>query len=373
MGLFRNGLYVMSSLPAKPAARRVRRDVLTRLLQRKALGRNDIAPLPRGEVMYPAQLLTCQPGLFEIEHLNRVRASAFDSSLYDEVAKLTTTQFIDAPLERYRLGPCIIAGGSIFTQTATHILGPVPAREAIRGPMEHLDKADVVSSEQGLKYYGHWMRDDCTLYELLRQDGPEPWALARPDWPDAAFYETAFDQSWPTLNFTYVQDLTVYREQRFNLDKARRFNMLRAKLRARYPDHQGGHIVYLSRGTTGSPRNMSNGAAFEAAMRAAGIKVVNPESGSEAGLLDLLNARMIITIEGSQASHGAYMLAEGGAMLILQSPDRFYNPHHEWARLIGMGYGTVVGTPDDISFHISPDEVMHMVQRLENAPRKAAH
>lgn len=176
-----------------------------------------------------------------------------------------------------------------------------------------------------------------------------------------------------TADFARVSDLTVYREPGFNRDKARRIHALRARLRAAHPeDHTGGHIVYLSRGQTGSPRNMSNGESFERAMEAAGIRVVAPGSDPETLLEALLDARMIITIEGSQAAHGVYMLGKGGSMLILQSPDRFYNPHHEWARLIGMGYGTVVGTPDDVSFHIDPVEVLHMADRLDAAAVRSA-
>jgi hypothetical protein len=81
---------------------------------------------------------------------------------------------------------------------------------------------------------------------------------------------------------------------------------------------------------------------------------------------------MIITIEGSQAAHGVYMLQTGGSLMILQPPDRFYNPHHQWARLIGMAYGTVVGTPDGVSFHMDPGEVLDMAERLETVPRFAA-
>ncbi len=96
----------------------------------------------------------------------------------------------------------------------------------------------------------------------------------------------------------------------------------------------------------------------------------HPEAGLYFILLAaLLDARMTITIEGSQAAHGVYMLGDGGAMLILQSPDRFYNPHHEWARLIGMGYGTIIGTPDEVSFHMNPSEVLAMADRLEASPR----
>lgn len=328
--------------------------------------------LPRPEVMRQGEMVECEPALFEADQLSRVRSSAFASSLYDEVAKLTTTRFIEAPLERYHLGPAVIAGGCIMTEGASYYYGPLSPLKAARGPLAERGEVHLVTSQQGLNYFGHWLRDDCTLYELLREMGHEPLAMTRPDWPDARLYEEAFGHDWPTEDFVRIADLTVYREQRFNRDKARRIHVLRERLRAAHPGRAGGHIVYLSRGHMGSPRNMSNGESFETAMRAAGIRVVDPGS-DPATLLDaLLDSRMIITIEGSQAAHGVYMLGQGGAMLILQSPDRFYNPHHEWARLIGMRYGTVVGTPDEVSYLMDPAEVLHMVERLDSAIGRTA-
>lgn len=348
--------------------RALRGKIFARSVLRKLSGA-EFNVLPTPHVVRPRELVACQPALFETEQLNRVRSSAFTSTLYDEVAKLTTTQFIEAPLERYDLGPAVIAGGRIYREDATHFFSAHSPHKAIQGELTELGDVHLVTSEQGINYFGHWLRDDCTLYELLREDGIEPWALRRPDWPDARLYEQAFGQDWPTLDFARIANLTAYREQRFNRDKARRILALRARLRAAHPGRKGGQIVYLSRGSMGSPRNMSNAAEFEAAMEAAGIQVVAPGSDPETLLAALLDARMIITIEGSQAAHGVYMLGDGGAMLILQSPDRFYNPHHEWARLIGMGYGTIIGTPDEVSFHMNPSEVLAMADRLEASPR----
>lgn len=354
----------MSSMYGSSSPRALRGKILAEAVRRK-LGKASFDKLPTPEIMRPRTLIDCKPALFEAEQFNRVRSSAFTSTLYDEVAKLTTTRFIEAPLERYHLGPSVIAGGCIYTETATHFYGKQSPRAAMRKDLADLDDVHLVTSQQGMNYFGHWLRDDCTLYELLREQGHEPMALRRPDWPDAALYETAFGHPWPTLDFARIKNLTVYREQRFNADKARRIHALRDRLRAAHPGHDGGQIVYLSRGTTGSPRNMSNAAEFEAAIEAAGIQIVAPGSDPNTLLSALLNARMIITIEGSQAAHGVYMLGTGGSMLILQSPDRFYNPHHEWARLIGMGYGTVIGTPDETSFYMDPGEVLAMADRLD--------
>lgn len=356
----------LSSLPRLTGTPGLWAQLLSRMLRAKRLRSAAFDRLPEPEVLNAPKIVECRPALFEPDQLDRVRACGFRRTVYDEVATLTATRFLEGPLERYRLGPAIIAGGWILTRDRTLYFGARSPLKALVTPLRELDRAEIVSSEQGVTYFGHWLRDDCPFYEWLR-DRVQPFALTRPDWPDRHLYEAAFDQRWEELDFARIGDLTVYRDQRFHREKAQRMRQLRARLRAAHPGRPGGQIVYLTRGRMGSARTMSNAAAFEAAMEAAGIRVVTPGSDPVRLLDDLLDARMIITIEGSQAAHGVYMLAEGGAMLVLQPPDRFYNPHHEWTRLLGMRYGTVIGTKDETGFHVDPDEVLRMVDRLETA------
>ncbi|WP_287185742.1 glycosyltransferase 61 family protein [Rhodovulum sp.] len=344
----------------------MRTRLLARVLHAKLARGTAFDSLPAPEILNTPGICECRPALFEPDQLERVRACGFRRSIYDEVAKLTATRFLEGPLERYRLGPAVIAGGWILTRERTLYFGARSPLKALGGPLRELDRAEIVSSEQGVKYFGHWLRDDCPLYDWIR-NRVQPFALTRPNWPDRHLYEAAFDQRWETLDFARIGDLTVYRDLSFHHEKDQRIRQLRQKLRAAHPGRPGGQIVYLTRGQMGSPRTMSNAAAFEAAMQAAGIRVVTPGSDPARLLDDLLDARMIITIEGSQAAHGVYMLAEGGAMLVLQPPERFYNPHHEWLRLLGMRYGTVIGTKDETSFHVDPDEVLRMVDRIEAA------
>jgi len=351
-------------ISSAPAA--IRKLILQRTAKRKIFRASGFAKLPAAKVLRQGQALPGRPPLFEPEQLERVISCGFGHSVREEVARLTATHFMEGVPEEYDLGPCVIAGGQIFSETETYYFSDRSPLKAMRGPLQKLGPIKLASTEQGVKYFGHWLRDDCALYELIRDDG-KIWSLTRPHWPDTQIYEAAFDQDWTPLDFAFCENLTVYRELGFNRDKSRRFDILRQKLRDKHPQHEGGKIVYLSRGATSSPRNMSNAAAFEAELEKAGIQIVEPEIDPASLPAKLLNAKMIITIEGSQAAHGVYMLGKGGSMLILQPPERFYNAHQEWTRVTGMKYGTVVGTKDNTSFHVSPSEVLAMVDRLEKA------
>lgn len=350
---------MMSSSPVS-----VRNLILQRTAKRKISRSSMFTALPAAQVLRKGQALPVRPPLFEPEQLERVIACGFGRSIQEEVARLTATYLMEGRPEEYDLGSCVIAGGQVFSEEATYYISDRSPIKAMRGTLQKLESVKMASSEQGLKYFGHWLRDDCALYEWIRDD-EKTYSLTRPNWPDAQIYEAAFDQDWTPLDFAFCENLTIYRELGFNRDKSRRFDILRQKLRTQYPQYEGGQIVYLSRGATGSPRNMSNAVVFEAELEKAGVQIVEPESDPAALPAKLLNAQMIITIEGSQAAHGVYMLGQGGSMLILQPPERFYNAHQEWTRMTGMKYGTVVGSKDDVSFHVCPNEVLAMVERLQ--------
>lgn len=336
-------------------------------LARRLRGRK-LQPLPPPHLVGPSETVSCAPGLYEADQIGRVTACGFRGALPDELAKLDATVFQEAPLERYDLGPSLIVGGRIVTRSAWHLFRDLPRREVLGDRPHEYGRISLLNSQRGMRYFGHWLRDDCALHEALR-DMPsmsrgELLSMRRAHWPDCAFYETAFGHDWPEVGVARIADLTLWRDQGFSRDKAARLRRLRARLRQTGRGENVGQIVYLGRGRHGVARDMANRDAFETALQKAGIRVLEPGRGGAELSRQLLDAAMIVTIEGSQASHGVYNLAEGGAMLILQPPDRFYNPHHEWCRLLGMSYGVVVGKPGAGGFSICPDEVLRMVDRL---------
>jgi hypothetical protein len=329
----------------------------------KLRGGNAFDDLPTPVPTGPPETFAHLPAIFDPDHLDRVISCGFDADRSEELAKLRENSFTGTPGERYSLGESIIIGGTILSGRARHFLRNLPEMRNLMSDLLVHDQATLTNTQQGLHYFGHWLQDDCPLYEAVKY-APNLLSITRPDWPDRHFYESGFGQTWTETRFAYVGDLTVWRDLSYSADKVRRMQTLRARLRQGQTGHAAGRIIYISRGSTGEPRNMSNVTDFEDALRKAGIEVVEPgQVGS--GFLD---ARMVIAIEGSQACHGLYALAGGGAFLIIQPPERFYNPLRNWSSLLGFGYGIVVGQKDAVSFHVTPEEVLRIVDRLLARP-----
>jgi hypothetical protein len=346
-----------------------RANALSRVLSSKFVTReNRFTSLPQPTEVTTPELISCAPALYNKDHLHRVISCGFGATLEDEIEKLDATSFMESPLARYELGESLVVGGQIFSRNARYLMSVQSPLRALGSNVVEFKSASLANTMQGLHYFGHWLGDDCALYEALR-GAPNILSMRRPNWPDRHFYESAFGQTWNELDFFKVSELTIYRELGFNRDKADRLRLLRQKLRASGPRRTGGQVAYISRGRLGENRNMSNLDAVVEAFSKAGIRIVEPGVDSITMIGELLDAAAIVAIEGSHACHAIYSLADKGAVLILQPPERFYNPHHEWARLLGMRYGFVVGEKDEVSFKIHPDEALRMVDRLLAVPK----
>ena len=326
-------------------------------------GRRSFAPLPDGDPLGESEVIPCLPALYEPAQLERVTKCGFGASLAGEKEKLDATSFRSTPARRIRLGEAIIVGAQILQGPSRYYFGESRLYPALRGKLHEFGTAQLANTAQGLKYFGHWLRDDCVMRDLMTGGGPI-LSMKRPDWPDAMAYQRLFGQNWDEVSLAHVSDLTVWRELGFSRDKARRIRDLRERLRRQIVARQPGRIVYIARGPGGAARTMENEGVLLEALAAAGIAIVRPEGDTDALLEQLCDAALIISIEGSQLTHAVFALAEGGRILVIQPPDRFYNPHHEWARLMGMGYGIVVGTPRDQGFTVDPGEVLAMIDRL---------
>lgn len=342
---------------------------------RQAIGRvtgraPHFAPLPTPQPEYPPRTLRCRPALFDPDHLSRVTACGFGKALPDLVKVLRQTEYTETPMQITRLGPATALGGIIITDDATrHMLSYAPPqlRQALNAPTV-IPEAVIPNSMQGLAYFGHWLGDDVSAYEAWR-DHPGLTSLPLPSWRDTASYKALFDQNWNQMPVIRADSLILLRDMGFGHAKAARYRTLRARLRQRLGaagDTTGGEVVFIRRGASGQQREIANWSALEQRLHAAGVRIVTPEGDTQALVAALLDASVIISVEGSQACHAIHTLKDGGALLVLQPPDRFYAAAQEWMRCLDMHCGMVIGHHAEDGFNIDPDEVMAMTDRLLN-------
>ncbi len=227
--------------------------------------------------------------------------------------------------------------------------------------VKHLPSAALTSSQLGVKYFGHWLRDDCSTY-LLANDIGTPLATRTPNWPDKDVYARYFGQDWTPTDRAFIENLTIFQDYSQNSLQRRRYETLRGMVRQHVRPCQPGQIVYLRRGGSGAKRTLENENELIEALEKRGVAILTAEGGRLDDMIaNLLDAMIVISTEGSQFNHALATMSNQGALVVLQPPYRFNNVHMDWAECLGIKYGFVVGNRSKNGFTIDEKELLHTI------------
>ncbi|MCF3972990.1 glycosyltransferase 61 family protein [Paracoccus salsus] len=341
-------------------------DYLSRVAMGKVLRRgNPFTDWPPGRPAEQAGVMACRAAIIETDQLSRVVQCAFGQTLESQMAVLTATRFQEVPPHVLELGEAIIIGGVAVTPRDLFWMQPFrPSRSSLLSDLPARDRAVVPNSAPGLQFFGHWLGDDCSAHEFLRGD-PDLMTTRRPRWGDAATYEILFEQRWDDAEAIRARNLTIVTDLGFSRGKRDRYHRLRRCLRDRLKAAgPAAKVIYVRRGPSAEKRDIVNQAELEATLASAGVEIVTPEGDTRQFLSRIVDADVIISIEGSQACHAIYALRDGGALLVLQPPERFFAAPHEWMRCLDLRCGMVVGEKCEGGFRIHADEVLAMTEKL---------
>jgi hypothetical protein len=227
----------------------------------------------------------------------------------------------------------------------------------------------LASSHFGSRYFGHWLIDDCTQYRLAEQYGP-PLCLRGPIFPNhQKTYQNYLGQDWTPVGRAWIEDLIVYQDFHWGTPqdslRGAQINAMRKSARAHLPTGGARSLVYLRRGATGACRLVQNEEELLDVLGRHGFMVVDVDSGSLEQLLAVLaNAKIVVSVEGSQATHCAYSIPDNSGLILLQPPDRFLSFHRGWTASAGVRFGFVVGSPDENGYSFSPSELLQTVELM---------
>lgn len=260
-----------------------------------------------------------------------------------------------------------VSGGYVFKQASKADVGhgsPQLWDEAWR--TDKLEAAHLVSCYAGSKFFGTYMLDTLSL-ELLPGADASPIAVPTKSYPHSEEYRALLSRPAPAVvQRARIKQLTFYEDFGQNPGKRARYQTLRQRLRETVPTPDKPPVgIYLKRGTTGEPRLLTNEAALEDRLAGLGFDIVEPATLTAAEVARrTMEAPLVISVEGSHLSHVIYSMAETGALLVLQPPDRFAMAYKEFTDCMDMRFGFVVGTKTEEGFSIKETDVLQMVDRL---------
>jgi Glycosyltransferase 61 len=309
----------------------------------------------RREVICPEEKAELSPAIVLPGQLERVIGAPAESSVAAEIEAMTTRQVSHAPTIAYHIRGAALLDGSVYAGRMRHFLfGDL--RSAEKSPVR-IEKAALASTFIGIKYFGHWLKDDCTL-RLLCEDLGNPLCVRVPSHPDIASYSAYFQQDWSTsTDKAWIDHLLIMQDFGQNSFKKNRYEILRSRLRAKLGNQQVNSLIYLKRGSTGVSRLVHNEREIIDALAKRGATVLDVGSDRlERILTGLSQARLVISMEGSHCAHCVAALPSGSGLMLLQPPNRFCANQRGWADCLSIRSGFVVGEmvgPSSYSFSIS--------------------
>lgn len=233
-------------------------------------------------------------------------------------------------------------------------------------PQRHrIAEAHMASSWTGADFFGNFVQDTFPL-ELIPPPGAMRLGARSKHYGHAAGYRTLLDLPAPDRpDHARIGSLTVYKDHAQNSFKEARYRTLRARLRQTLGASQPPAGVFLRRGSDGERRQLVNEAALVDFLAAQGFDIIDLDRMDAAEIARrTLDAPIVIGVEGSHLSHAIYAMADKGAFLVIQPPDRFAMPYKEYADRMGMAFGFVVALPDAGGFAVDLDDIRMMLDRL---------
>jgi hypothetical protein len=257
--------------------------------------------------------------------LDRVKAVSTFSTIEYQIAAASGPTARYAPTIAYHIPNAALVDGSIYSGRLRHFVAPRKIAPSLREPIIELDTAPLASNMIGTQFFGHWLTDDCTQYRLAEDYGT-PLCVNRPASQDQPAYEAYLEQHWTPTS-----------------------SARSGRLRAHFVTNEPSLLVYLKRGSTGVFRPIANEDQLIDELLKRGFVVADIKSERiEQLLAKLVNARIVISLEGSHIARCCYSLPEKADLSYLSFPSKFTAVHRGWteARLIRFGFIIGSETPD---------------------------
>lgn len=228
-----------------------------------------------------------------------------------------------------------------------------------------ITEAHLTSSWTGADFFGNFVLDTFPL-EMIPPQGALRLGARSKRYAHAEGYRTLLDLPAPECpDHAQVGRLTLYSDYAQNSFKEARYRALRTRLRQYLGTPRAPIGVFLRRGSDGERRQLVNEAALIDVLTMHGFDILDLDRMDSAEIARRsLDARIVIGVEGSHLSHAIYTIADTGAFLVIQPPERFALPYKEFADRMGMNFGFVVALPAEGGFAVDLDDILMMLDRL---------
>lgn len=329
--------------------------VLRRVLRRSA----SLAGISaRTRMVCPAEVTLVPPAIYLPGSLERISGVMSDTTLENELRRIRGGRVEHAATVVHTVTRARLLRGSIYAGAWKHQLLERAADSPRQEEIWSARTGALACSLYGNIYFGHWLRGDLPL-TLAAEDLDAPVIVAREAYRQEPDYRRLLDVERRTCTTGVFERLLVLEGFGQNSFRKRRYDQLRARLRS--SRSQRGHaMIYLRRGVLGGreQRKLLNAPEVERYLVSQGARIVDPDSMSvEEIVRDMMDAKIVLSTEGSHIAHAIYTMADDAVLCVLQPPGRFNNVYKDYTDCVGMRYAFVVGSPGEDGFSVDTADI----------------
>jgi capsular polysaccharide biosynthesis protein len=316
------------------------------------------------DILCPRMTEAVRPSIFLAGQLERVTATLPHFSLEQVLRSATSCAMTHSPTLAYHVRDAVVRDGSVYAGAYRHCVVEDGDASPIDGEEARFTDRALVSTYMGTKYFGPWLRDECAMYLLAESFAP-PLGLRRPLFHHQPRYAQIFGQAYRPVDRARIDHLVIFQDYAQNPHKRARSRTLRSRLLGLAPNNRSAPYVYLRRGLTGSNRIIENEDEIVETLAHHGFAIVDVANDPLDDIITaLLNARIIVSVEGSHVAHCAFTCSDDAALLLLQPPDRFSLNHREWSAPLGIAFGFVVGSAGSGGYRFSAGEILATMELM---------
>ena len=334
----------------------------------RALGHRTLrAAASRVTEIAPAET-SWMPGILMLdEDRAAVTAAQHETTLAHEWERVAGYLGTHRATLRFELRNALVTPKGVFTaRDAFHRAARPSLGDLLSGPDCVVDAGCYPSTGITNRYFGHWACDAlATAY--LRGEGETLTLRAPPEWSHAEAYLRllGIDAAQGT---TLFRRLSLYDDVGMNANRRARLARLKHDIRKHLPTGPRRRI-FLSRGSSGVARTLSNQREVAARLSAEGFEVLDLAQPLDELLGALVNATTVVSMEGSHCAHAILAAPRDWSLVIINPADRFNNLYADYMPALGGRLATMVAERDGDGYRADTDRLMRLIERAEAADR----
>ncbi len=300
---------------------------------------------------------------------DRIVAAIDSSDLANERRSVGAVEVENHPTVAYRYEDALIADGCWYAANEYEIMQPRHRRPVVFGPAQDFDEVQLCTDLTSERFFGHWFCDGLSMELLAADRGIKPMALVGTKRFHEDGYRRLVSLQSEKVAVATVKTLWTVDDRGYNSHRIQRLHRLRSTLRSNVKG-QGNRLVFVDRGNTGAARHLVNRDQLLSRLTHEGFVVIQPETmQAEEIAAALVDARMVVGVEGSQLKHSMLTLPDGAGIMAIQPPDRFNAWNKHVAQCMGLNFGFVVGDACAGGFSADIDRTLRTIEMMAGAPR----